>query len=77
LEEVRAQFPRLEFVLARPISFDYALADAVIEMAARARPPERWRDDMLAAPRYCIARAECPLYGTLACPHTAPEARPL
>lgn len=77
VEEVRAHFLRLDLVLARPISFDYALADAVVEMAARARPPERWRDDMLAAPRYCIARAECPLFGTLACPHAAPEVQPL
>lgn len=77
LEEARVRFPNVEFVPARSLSYDRVLADAVVEMAARARPPERWRDDMLAAPRYCVSRSECPLHGTMACPHSSPEVRPL
>jgi len=73
LQEARARFPNVKFVLARSLSFDPLLADAVVEMAARARPPERWRDDMLAAPRYCLAREQCPLHSTIVCPKSFPQ----
>lgn len=75
IDENRRRFPELEFALADAILGAPAMADAILEMAAAARPPSRWRDDLNAAPDYCQARPACPLYESPACPK-GPNAAP-
>lgn len=65
-------FPTIKFFTAAPMGYDSLLADAIMEMAAQAHPPEHWSDDMLAAPLHCEARKDCPLYATPLCPSTMP-----
>jgi sirohydrochlorin cobaltochelatase len=64
-------FPNLAFVIAEAIGYDEMLADALIESARKAAPPECWGDDLERAAQFCRASAQCPLYGTSACPGTA------
>jgi sirohydrochlorin cobaltochelatase len=64
----RAAHPGVGFALAEPLGYDDSLVDALIELAADARTPERWRDDLLGAPAFCTGNRECPLYGTARCP---------
>lgn len=71
----KADFPRLEFVIADALGFDERLADAVIEAAQSPLASGEWRDDLTAAARGCRARLDCPLYGTPNCPRVlAPDA---
>ncbi len=75
IEENRARFPELEFFLADAVLDSPDMADAILEKADEARPPERWRDDLNSAPDFCQARSDCPLYETPSCPR-GPNAAP-
>jgi len=75
LARARADFPKLEFLVAAALGFDERLADALIEAAQSPLGPGAWRDDLTAAARGCRARPDCPLYGTPDCPRApAPNA---
>lgn len=67
----RLAHPKTEFILARAIGYAEAMADAVLQVSASARPPERWRDDLHSAFQFCEAREDCPLFGTALCPNTS------
>lgn len=64
----QAAHPNIEFVVAQAIGYDDALADALIESAKTAAPPDTWRDDLKRAPQFCRPAPLCPLYDTLDCP---------
>src|SRR5579884_353329 len=66
--EAQATHPGVRFVVAEAIGFDVALADALIESARDAAPPERWREDLRRAAASCRADPRCPLYDTPDCP---------
>jgi sirohydrochlorin cobaltochelatase len=68
----RADYPEIDFVVAEAIGDHPALADAILACAADTLGPGEWRADLAAAARSCLARPECPLYGTPDCPR-APE----
>lgn len=67
----RRAWPNMEFVIAEPIGYDEALADAVLALAEKARPFQFWREDYRRAAAFCVASPQCPLYGTLHCPKTS------
>jgi sirohydrochlorin ferrochelatase len=66
--EARAEQPGMEFVVAEPVGYHPALADAVLELAAAARTCEDWREDMRRAAAFCEGDPDCPLYDTPRCP---------
>jgi sirohydrochlorin cobaltochelatase len=68
LDAARAAHPGIEFVAADALRHDPGLADALLDAALHARPPERWREPLQRAAASCLARPECPLYATPACP---------
>jgi sirohydrochlorin ferrochelatase len=68
VESARQAHPSMIFTIAEPIGFDERLADALIASANTATVPDRWREDLKNAPRYCRANPQCSLYGTPACP---------
>ncbi len=68
VERAARDHPGVRFILAEPLGFDSALAEAVGELAEAARPPQRWRDDLWRAPDFCEHRPECPMAVTLRCP---------
>jgi sirohydrochlorin ferrochelatase len=79
VEAARARHPGIDFILAEALGFAPELADAVLELAGQAGPPERWREDLWRAPESCDAREDCPLRHTLECPlgrDEAPRAAP-
>lgn len=63
-----AAHPDVTFCLGDAIGYDEALADALLESAASAMPPERWGDALARASGHCLANPECPLYHSPACP---------
>jgi sirohydrochlorin ferrochelatase len=69
VESARQEHPSMTFTVAEPIGFDERLADALIASAERATVPERWREDLKNAPRYCRANPQCTLFGTPVCPY--------
>lgn len=60
--------PGLELRLAEPIGRHPAMAAAVLELAALARPIESGRGPVPDDPSLCQAEPACPLYGTDRCP---------
>lgn len=60
--------PDITFVSAEAIGFDTLLAEALIESAQNALPPEYWREDLRRAPHYCRVNPDCPLYDSTECP---------
>src|SRR5262249_53245241 len=60
----RAVWPDLEFVIADPIGYDPVLANAILTLAAGARPAAAWGEDLRRAADHCEADPRCPLYGT-------------
>lgn len=67
IESVRSRFPHVEFCIAGPIGYHSALAEAVLELADAALPPQHWHDELARAASHCEARPECPLYGRSPC----------
>lgn len=67
---VHRRFPSLELVVADPIGFDPALADAILSCAAMARGRAHWGGEARAAAVQCAARADCPLFGGPLCQAT-------
>ena len=67
IASARERWPDMEFVIAPPIGFDEALADALLDLAAEARNSERWREDIERATGYCEADPRCPLHGSPRC----------
>ena len=67
IAKARADWPDMEFVIAEPIGFDEALADAILALAADASTSEAWREDLRRAADFCEADPRCPLYGTAYC----------
>jgi sirohydrochlorin cobaltochelatase len=68
VEAARARHPGVAFCVAEPLGFDNDLVDAALELAALARPPSRWREDLWRAPEFCDGREDCPLRHTMECP---------
>lgn len=74
LAEARAAHPDITFTVADALRHDTGLADALLDAAIHARPPERWREPLERAAGSCRARRECPLYATPDCPRVpSPE----
>jgi sirohydrochlorin ferrochelatase len=67
----RQAYPKTEFILARAIGYSETMAEAILQVATSARPPERWRDDLHSAFQFCESREDCPLFGTELCPNTS------
>lgn len=59
--------PDLEFVVAEPIGFHLALADAILSSAAAAVPPAAHTDTLREASQWCRENPKCPLYGSDVC----------
>jgi sirohydrochlorin cobaltochelatase len=76
LEAVRAAHPGVEFAVAEAFRHDDALADALLDAAAAARPRAHWRDPLRRAAAACRPHPDCPLYGTSACPKAPAAAVP-
>lgn len=68
LAPVQAAHPEITFTVAEPIGFDVGLVDALFEAAEGATVSERWREPLHRASLSCRPSADCPLYGTPACP---------
>jgi sirohydrochlorin cobaltochelatase len=68
LDSARRRHPDVHFIAAETIGFDERLADAVIEAAKQPLNRVQWRDDLIEAPRHCVANRACPLYGSDPCP---------
>ncbi len=68
VNEAKLQYPELEFVTAEPIGYNQALASAIVESAARARPKEFWYEDRDRALQSCRMLESCPLYPPSGCP---------
>ena len=66
--EAQTVYPGVTFLVADAIGFDPRLADALIDSAAQAFGPSRWRLDLERATRQCRPNTECPLYDTPLCP---------
>jgi sirohydrochlorin cobaltochelatase len=64
----RGKYPEIEFILAQPIGYSDSMAHAILQVAEKAAPPERWRDDLSFTSQLCEERPECPLFGTPRCP---------
>ena len=64
----QSAYPDVAFIVADAIGFDARLADALIDSASNAFGPERWREDLSRASRYCRPNPDCPLFGTPYCP---------
>jgi sirohydrochlorin ferrochelatase len=62
-----ARYPELEFIVAEPIGFHPALADAVLASAAAAVPPAAHSETLREASRWCRENPKCLLYGSDAC----------
>src|SRR5579871_3468944 len=62
------EWPGITFVIAPPLGFHEALADALLDLASAASPPESWSDDLKRASDFCEGNPRCPLYGTPQCP---------
>jgi sirohydrochlorin cobaltochelatase len=70
LDAVRAAYPELAFSLAEPVGYHPALADALLALAADARPIRRWREELEEMAAWCERRPDCPLYGRPPCQAT-------
>lgn len=68
LAAAREVRPEMAFVVAEPLGFHEGLADALLEMAASARPSPFWRENLRRAADFCQADPRCPLYHTPSCP---------
>lgn len=68
VDAARANYANIAFVMAAAIGFDESLADALIESARAAAPPECWREDLDRAVEFCRADPQCPLHNTESCP---------
>ncbi len=71
VQQARERWPGVEFLVSEPLGFDPGMADALLQLAAEARGPEYWRDDLLQASAFCEVDPDCPLYGTARCPSTS------
>ncbi len=67
VEAARQRHPEVEFAVAGCIGYDERLAEAVAELAAQERGPERWREALVRAASFCEGRPDCPLYGQPPC----------
>ncbi len=75
LNEARAIYPEVEFIVADALRHDAGLADALLDAAHSARPAAQWREPLARAAAACRPSPQCPLYGTSACPKVpSPEA---
>lgn len=68
IAEAQRAWPNIAFLVAEPIGYDEALADAILEMAASATTHEYWWNDLARATTFCEADPQCPFYGTFHCP---------
>jgi sirohydrochlorin cobaltochelatase len=71
---VQARYPELEISVAEPLGYDDSIAEAILELAAKARGPEAWRLDLARAAGECEESPRCPLFGTIRCPGTLSRA---
>jgi sirohydrochlorin cobaltochelatase len=68
VEDARREHPRLAFEIAEPLGYSAALAEAVHDLAAGARPIAEARDLLPRDPVSCEGDPACPLYDTVDCP---------
>ena len=68
IEPMRAKYPNIEVVVADAMKTHSLLADGILNCAARAFEPHKWRDLWDNAPQFCRANPRCPLYDTPKCP---------
>lgn len=68
IEAMRQKFPQVEVVTAEALKTHELLAQAVLNCAGRAQKPEKWRDILDEAPKFCLDNPQCPLNGTPKCP---------
>ncbi len=62
------KFPDVEVKVAEALKTHEFLADAIVNCANRALEPEKWRDILNTAPKFCRDNPQCPLNGTPQCP---------
>ena len=68
IEAMRQKFPQVEVVTAQALKTHELLAQAILNCAGRAQKPEKWRDILNEAPKFCLDNPKCPLNGTPKCP---------
>jgi sirohydrochlorin ferrochelatase len=67
MERAREKYPQLDFVVADAIRFHPALADALLQCAAKATAPSAWRDVEKQAAEFCRNDPRCPNHGGPGC----------
>jgi sirohydrochlorin ferrochelatase len=67
IDAARSANPSIDFATAEVIGFHESLADAILDSAQRAQPPQVWRDDLSTAATFCREHPKCPLYGAPPC----------
>ena len=68
VEAMQRKFPAVEVVTAPALQTHELLAQAILNCAERAQKPEKWRDILDEAPKFCLDNPACPLNGTPKCP---------
>lgn len=68
IAQMREQFPDVAVRVADALLEHPSLADAIVNCAQRAQPPQTWREFWNVAPQFCRANAQCPFYGGEHCP---------
>ena len=68
IAQMREQFPDVAVRVAEALLQHPSLAEAIIQCAERAQPPQAWREFWNVAPQFCRANERCPFYGGEHCP---------
>lgn len=67
-DQMAALYPEISFRFGGSLGTDSRLADALLTAAQNAQPEPAWDAPLTRASAHCRPSAECPLYGTSACP---------
>ena len=76
-DTAKAAHPDLLFRIGDPLGYDETIAEAILELAAAAGEPTRWRDDIRRAAAACEKDSRCPLFGTAQCPKSHARETPI
>ncbi len=68
VEAMCERFPDVEVVTAQALKTHELLAQAILNCAGRAQKPDKWREILDEAPKFCLDNPACPLNGTPQCP---------
>jgi sirohydrochlorin cobaltochelatase len=73
LAPVQAKYPDARFTIAEALNEDVRLAEALLESAKTARPPEQWGETITRLSHHCPRRTDCPLYEACVRPAVFPS----